>query len=200
MKKIVLAAVAALVVASAAQATSFTFKETLHLGYDAANGNAPVTGTKVKGSFDGDVSGNIISNLSNISVFLNGAAFVGNGALYASSVDPSSGFVSGGGVVSLDGTANNFLFIDTDYPNDNNYHNFFYNISGLAAAEAAVDVVNGNAGGIVAYDSPALPGSLKVTQASAAAVPEPATWAMFIGGFGLVGAGMRRRKVNVSFA
>lgn len=33
-----------------------------------------------------------------------------------------------------------------------------------------------------------------------AAVPEPATWAMFIGGFGLLGAAMRRRqRVVVSF-
>jgi len=33
------------------------------------------------------------------------------------------------------------------------------------------------------------------------AVPEPATWAMFIGGFGLVGASMRRRqRVGVRFA
>ncbi|MDO6413576.1 PEPxxWA-CTERM sorting domain-containing protein [Sphingomonas sp. BIUV-7] len=31
------------------------------------------------------------------------------------------------------------------------------------------------------------------------AVPEPATWAMFIGGFGLIGAAMRRRKVRVAF-
>jgi hypothetical protein len=35
----------------------------------------------------------------------------------------------------------------------------------------------------------------------AAAVPEPATWVMFIGGFGLIGGAMRRRqRVNVSFA
>ncbi|MBN8832151.1 MAG: PEP-CTERM sorting domain-containing protein [Sphingomonadales bacterium] len=32
------------------------------------------------------------------------------------------------------------------------------------------------------------------------AVPEPATWAMMIGGFGLAGAAMRRRKTSVSFA
>lgn len=30
-------------------------------------------------------------------------------------------------------------------------------------------------------------------------VPEPASWAMMIGGFGMVGAAMRRRKVRVSF-
>jgi hypothetical protein len=33
-----------------------------------------------------------------------------------------------------------------------------------------------------------------------APVPEPATWAMFIGGFGFIGAAMRRRRVSVSFA
>ncbi|MDO6413577.1 PEPxxWA-CTERM sorting domain-containing protein [Sphingomonas sp. BIUV-7] len=38
------------------------------------------------------------------------------------------------------------------------------------------------------------------TVISAASVPEPATWAMFIGGFGMIGAGMRRRKVSASFA
>ena len=31
-------------------------------------------------------------------------------------------------------------------------------------------------------------------------VPEPATWAMMIGGFGLAGGAMRRRKTNLSFA
>ena len=33
-----------------------------------------------------------------------------------------------------------------------------------------------------------------------AAVPEPASWAMMVGGFGLVGMAMRRRKVAISFA
>ena len=38
-------------------------------------------------------------------------------------------------------------------------------------------------------------------QSAPADVPEPATWAMFIGGFGLVGAAMRRRRtVRVRFA
>jgi hypothetical protein len=32
------------------------------------------------------------------------------------------------------------------------------------------------------------------------AVPEPATWAMMIGGLALVGASMRRRRTAVSFA
>ena len=40
-----------------------------------------------------------------------------------------------------------------------------------------------------------------VTQfGEAAAVPEPATWAMMIGGMGLAGGAMRRRRTAVSFA
>jgi uncharacterized protein YjiK len=39
-----------------------------------------------------------------------------------------------------------------------------------------------------------------VVLSRAAAVPEPATWAMFIGGFGLIGAAMRRRRTAVRFA
>ena len=35
---------------------------------------------------------------------------------------------------------------------------------------------------------------------SVEAVPEPASWAMMVGGFGLLGAALRRRKVAVSFA
>jgi hypothetical protein len=38
---------------------------------------------------------------------------------------------------------------------------------------------------------------LSATVAAPAVVPEPATWAMMIAGFGLVGAGMRRRRVAI---
>lgn len=45
-------------------------------------------------------------------------------------------------------------------------------------------------------------GSLTFTYTPANAVPEPATWAMLVGGFGLVGAGLRRRRgrINVTYA
>jgi hypothetical protein len=41
---------------------------------------------------------------------------------------------------------------------------------------------------------------LQVTTASVAAVPEPASWAMMIGGLGLVGAMLRRRQTKTVFA
>lgn len=37
-------------------------------------------------------------------------------------------------------------------------------------------------------------------EAAAGAVPEPASWALMIGGFGLVGAALRRRRTSVAFA
>ncbi|MDO6415406.1 PEPxxWA-CTERM sorting domain-containing protein [Sphingomonas sp. BIUV-7] len=60
----------------------------------------------------------------------------------------------------------------------------------------------------VAYDPNAtfipFPGqdaNFRLTATSTNAVPEPATWAMFISGFGLIGGAMRRRqRVSVSFA
>lgn len=44
------------------------------------------------------------------------------------------------------------------------------------------------------------PQSLSVDAMMGAGVPEPATWAMMIGGFGLVGGAMRRRSTKVAFA
>jgi len=42
---------------------------------------------------------------------------------------------------------------------------------------------------------------LTITASTAiAAVPEPATWAMMIGGFGLAGAALRRRATRIAFA
>lgn len=42
--------------------------------------------------------------------------------------------------------------------------------------------------------------SITWTGDAVTSVPEPTIWAMFIGGFGLIGVRMRRRKVAVSFA
>ena len=41
---------------------------------------------------------------------------------------------------------------------------------------------------------------LDASPISAGAVPEPATWTMMIGGFGLVGSGMRRRRQAIKLA
>ena len=45
-----------------------------------------------------------------------------------------------------------------------------------------------------------IPDSVTIALANVSPVPEPATWAMMIAGFGIVGSAMRRRKTTVSFA
>lgn len=54
-------------------------------------------------------------------------------------------------------------------------------------------VINYTSNGLGSYG-----GNLTFTPA--AAIPEPAAWAMMIGGFGVVGATMRRRRTTVRFA
>ena len=56
-------------------------------------------------------------------------------------------------------------------------------------------------GGSVLYDRVNRLGAQIIPAANATgAVPEPASWAMMVGGFGLVGGALRRKKANVSFA
>lgn len=69
---------------------------------------------------------------------------------------------------------------------------------GVAFAGTAKSVDFGGTANFIAFDNVTL-GSATATPGGA--VPEPATWAMMIGGFGAVGASMRyrRRKTTVSF-
>jgi hypothetical protein len=177
MKKFLLAASIAALACASANAATFNFSEQLDVG--------PL----VTGSFDGTLNGNLITNLSNISVALDGVAF--NGPLYGSSFDGWD-WVSGGAVASLDGTQNNFLFIDADYPTVWNYTNYYLSINGGQATNAW----NGNTG--------QGGGNYAVTHFSAtlaSPAPEPASWALMVGGFGAIGGALRsRRKAAVSFA
>lgn len=43
-------------------------------------------------------------------------------------------------------------------------------------------------------------GLLKVSEEASGDVPEPASWALMIGGFGLVGSALRRTRQTISFA
>jgi hypothetical protein len=65
---------------------------------------------------------------------------------------------------------------------------------GVSFAGTAKSIDFGGSANLIAFDN--------ITFGSATpGVPEPATWAMMIGGFGLVGAAMRRRtKISVQFA
>jgi hypothetical protein len=73
-----------------------------------------------------------------------------------------------------------------------------YTVGNLSASVAAVDSVDLGNVILQGYNTPAGAGSEIYWDNLNAAVPEPATWAMMILGFGLAGATMRRRRVALA--
>jgi hypothetical protein len=172
---------AAALVCGAADATPFAFTDLLQ------------TGQMVTGTFDGDLSGNLITNMSNVSVSVDGVAFAGNGSLFTAQLGSTW---EPGGIASLDGTENNFIFVDSDLGNGvAGYNNFFYSIS--IVGDAAQNLISGQ------YGTTTPPTAFRAHVIDVrGAVPEPASWAMMVGGFGLIGGALRnrRRSATVSFA
>lgn len=79
---------------------------------------------------------------------------------------------------------------------------YWLTLSDVVATDRSAfwDVNNGNTTSFTfgVWQIPAL--SFSINGPDTSAVPEPASWAMFIGGFGLMGAALRRKKANVVFA
>ena len=142
----------------------------------------------VTGSFTGDVENGRISNFTDIEVFRNGVAFRGSGALFTAQFDARTRRWREGGYLTLDGSANNVMFVDSNYAQgDSGFFNYFYSVSGI-----------GNAAFLPSHYRYRVADTtqLSVWAASAAVtVPEPATWALLLLGFGALGAAMRRRPI-----
>jgi hypothetical protein len=100
--------------------------------------------------------------------------------------------------VTLDG-----LFIDFAIEPEDRDQVVAFGVGNLVSQVFGVPVVGatiayGGDGDFNEFDPAAYSGSIL----SSGAVPEPATWAMMIGGMGMVGGAMRRRRVStkVTFA
>lgn len=168
-----------------AQAGSFVLTTQYDTGYVFPASNVPVP-VVLTGTFNGTRNGNVITNLTNVSLFLNGVAFKGNGNLFVAQLNTDTFDVEKGGQLSFDGKASNAYFSDTDLTGGTfNYSNYAYSITGFGenAYSSTTSLFGVNKGIRTSIQDVTV----------AAAVPEPTTWAMMALGFGLVGAGLRSR-------
>lgn len=183
---IALVAILTCVIAGAptrAESARFAFSEFFATG---SAGSMTITG-----SFTGELQDGRITGLSDVQLYRDGVAFRGNGALYTLQYDARTRSWREGGWLSMDGSVNNVMFIDSDYAGgDSSFYNYFYSVTGL-----------GSAAFLPSYYRYRLPdASLTVWRADVAAVvPEPSVWAMLVLGFGALGAAMRRRHPRRRF-
>jgi len=139
----------------------------------------------IEGTFTGNLEGNIITGISNVSLFRNGTAFRGNGSLFTLQYDAKTRKWSEGGWLSLDGSNNNMMFIDTNYAKgDAGFFNYFLSVNGLGNMTFQPSYYR--------YRE-ARTDTMRVAVAAPNPVPEPAAWALLVVGFGLAGSALRRR-------
>jgi len=158
-------------------------------------------GKVLSGSFTGVASGNLITNLTNISVTYNNVAFNGNGSLSNFGIN-NYAWNLGQGVVSFNGLANNFAFLDSTLFNGT-HTNFTYFITNSGPSNYDVRAENTNGTYSYSYDDTGYnAANWHVTpaggSASAVATPEPGT--MMLLGSGVLTFGLsrfRRRKQEV---
>jgi hypothetical protein len=165
-----------------AESTRFNFSEVFPTG--------SVGSLTISGSFMGSLENGRISGLSDVTLFRDGQAFRGSGALYTFQFDAKSRQWREGGYLTLDGSANNIMFIDTNYgAGDASFFNYFYSVTGL-----------GNAAFQPSFYRYRVPQTTQLTVRQAVpvavGVPEPSAWALLVIGFGALGSAMRRRPAT----
>jgi hypothetical protein len=176
-----------LAASAAASATAYQFTYTLG------------SGDVLSGSFDGTASGNLINNLSNISATFKGYSFPNNGQLLNYGYNTASGaFTLGTGVASFDGLANNFQFASADINGSIPYAAAMLLPYAAAHTDTAFIITtefNGEGAGFADEHGNPI-GAYSAARWQIAAVPEPATYGMMLGGMGLLALAKRRRDNN----
>jgi hypothetical protein len=154
-----------------------------------------LNGIDISGSFKGDASGDLISNISNIVINVNGAALDPGQTYFSNWKIPDLGqFQSGGGIISFSGLRNNFGWFNVDYPNNLNYNSALIFAPTSPSDFHSTAIISNISIGLFSsayyFSSPI--NNWSVTQASL--VPLPPSIIMFASG--LFGFAALRRKAN----
>lgn len=183
---------ASLVMGSAAQAAPITYD----FKYTFVDGTAPGAMHTIMGSFTGVASGNLITDIADVTASINGLG--APSPLFADSFDSNTKqVITTGAVVSFDGLASNFIF--TTNATDLSQASYFYVIPWANPGETTGSATIGTQAvwpGIGVID--AYNGQYRVANWSISAaavntdVPEPASSALF--GIALLGLGIAARK------
>ena len=181
IKNIVAAVTMVGLLSGAANASTFNFSYTFS------------SGDVVTGSFSGNTQGNLITDLSNATVALNGIQFPTEFSTISRWSDTSPFWIYDGAVASFDGKQNNFNIFASDSTMVS-----LFNIVPISYMPAHSYIVylpwKGPESLIEVYDPV---GSYDPARWHVVAVPEPETYAMLMAGMGLIGAIARRRKEQV---
>jgi hypothetical protein len=187
IKKLIQAAALLAACSGAAHASTYDFSYTF------------TDGETFTGSLNGNSSGGLVTDISNVSASFDGVAF--KGPLYIGSFDSATGgvdYAPNSAVVSTNAAQNNFVIADSNDPGLNNVTNYFYYTNGATPdALGSHEAFAGTIAGPSAYDNDTT-GGIGGWTLTPAPVPLPAALPLMFSGLGLLAAAKRRRRAAVA--